>query len=75
VTPAGARQTLVTFRSEEPRALAQRFIATARRHARGWTVTIEDEPGSVQALTFEGAVSAVMARTGLTTLLIRWVDQ
>jgi hypothetical protein len=66
-------RALASFRdANEPRALASRLVATAAQHPRGWTLSLPGGQGSVEAATFEGAVSALVARTGLTRLLIVW---
>jgi hypothetical protein len=54
--------------------MAARLIATAQSHGRGWTLSMPNGSGSVQAATFEAVVAALQARTGTTRLLIIWVS-
>jgi hypothetical protein len=62
----------VSFRNADlPRPLATRLIAAARRHPRGWSLTIP-ETGSTQHVTFEATVEAVTEMTGVRRLLIVW---
>jgi hypothetical protein len=67
---------LVSFRdANEPRALAARLLASALQHPRGWTLSIPEVNGAVEAATFEGVVSALSARTGVYRLLIVWAER
>lgn len=64
---------LASFRdADQPRPLLSRFVAVAEREAGHWRVDLGD--GSVvYAATFESAVEAVTASTGLRRLLIHWL--
>jgi hypothetical protein len=69
------RPTLVvSFRDAgEPRALANRFVAVARRHARGWTVDLS-EGGRYETVTFDTAAEIVTRETRVRHLLIMWTE-
>jgi hypothetical protein len=71
VTALGA-DLIVSFRdADEPRPLAARLIASAHRHARGWTVNVPHN-GRYECLTFDAAAQAVANTTGKHHLLIIW---
>lgn len=73
--PTGPRPgAVVTFRFAPQRwdVSPDILIASAHQHPRGWTVSVPDGGGTVDCATFEGAVSAVLARTRTAKLLIVW---
>lgn len=55
----------------QPRPLADRAMAFAHQHARGWTLTFV-EGGSSEHLTFEAVADAVARTTGVRRVLIAW---
>jgi hypothetical protein len=62
----------VSFRDgDAPRPLADRPLAFAHRHVRGWTLAYLDT-GSTEHLTFDAVAAAVLRRYGVRNLLIRW---
>jgi hypothetical protein len=63
---------VVSFRdAAEPRALAARLVATATRHAYGWSLHLPGV-GTTEHVTFDAAALTVARTTGVRKMLIVW---
>lgn len=71
VTAPDEPLALATFRATD----ADRLLATAIQHRDGWTLSMPGCGGSVQTMTFEGCVCALLARTGVHRLVIVWLPE
>ncbi|MFI7600167.1 hypothetical protein [Actinoplanes sp. NPDC049681] len=70
--PGPRSDVMATFRDAgQPRPLADRPLAVAHRHARGWTVCVIAGP-RFERTTFDGVAEAVTRQTGIRKLLIVW---
>jgi hypothetical protein len=68
-------EAVVTFRdADEPRPLSSRLVATAHRHADGWSLHVPDLGLRTGHATMDEAVAAVRKVTGIRHVVMTWTE-